>query len=114
MKMTRLQADELIARLKARQDSILRSTGKGSYRVVLERDRTTHMDFSDLPVLQARDRTEAETRVRVLGLVRSYTRAFFDKHLRGTKAPLLDGKVASEFLEAVQRFEPAKRRRERR
>src|SRR5262249_35277934 len=50
MKMTRLQAEEIVARLKARQESILRSTGKGSYHVMLAPDRTTHMDFSDLPV----------------------------------------------------------------
>ena len=110
MKMTRNQAEELLERLKARQDATLRNTGKGSYRVVLENKTTSHADFGDLPLLQSRDRAEAETRTRVLGVVRSYTRAFFDKYVRGTKAPLLDGKVASEFVEAVQWFEPAKRR----
>ena len=110
MKLTRKQAEALLQRLKARQDATLRNTGKGSYRVVLENKTTSHADFGDLPLLQSRDRAEAETRTRVLGVVRSYTRAFFDKYVRGTKAPLLDGKVASEFVEAVQWFEPAKRR----
>jgi predicted dienelactone hydrolase len=114
MKLTRSQAEELLERLKARQDATLRNTGKGSYRVVFESKTTTHADFGDLPLLQSRDPTEAETHARVLGVVRSYTRAFFDKYLRGAKAPLLDGKVAGEFVEAVQRFEPAKRPRERR
>jgi hypothetical protein len=72
------------------------------------------MDFSDLPVLGAHDRADAEARARILGVVRSYTRAFFDKYLRGTKAPLIDGQVTGEFVEAVQRFAPANRRRDRR
>ncbi len=109
MKVTRQRADEILARLRAYQDTALRSTGKGSYRVLLQSKTTTHMDFSDLPVLGARDRAEAETRARVLGVVRSYTRAFFDKYLLGAAAPLLDGNVPSEFVESVQRFRPAKR-----
>jgi hypothetical protein len=38
----------------------------------------------------------------------SYTLAFFDKYLRGMKPALLDEPPTSEFIEAVQRFEPAK------
>jgi len=67
------------------------------------------MDFSDLPVLGARDRAEAETRGRVLEVVRDYTRTFFDKYLRGMKTPLLDGKNTNPLVESVQRFAPAKR-----
>ena len=114
MKMTRKQAEEILSRLKARQDATLRNTGKGSYRVVFESKSTTHADFGDLPLLQSRDRAEAATRARILGVVRSYTREFFDKTLKGTKAPLLDGEIAGEFLEAVESFPPAKRPRERR
>ena len=114
MKMTRNQAEQLLERLRARQDATLRNTGKGSYLVVFESNTTTHADFGDLPLLQSRERAEADTRTRVLAVVRSYTRAFFDKYLRGKKAPLLDGMVAGEFVEAVQRFEPAKRPREER
>jgi len=47
MKMTRPQAEALVERLKARQDAILRSTGKGSYRVFLEDATTKHADFGD-------------------------------------------------------------------
>lgn len=112
MNMTRNQAEELLERLRARQDATFRNTGKGSYRVVLESKTTTHADFGDLPLLQSRDGVEAETRARVLGVVRSYTRAFFDKTLKGAKTPLLDGMRADEFVEKVQRFEPAKRRRD--
>ena len=114
MKMTRSQAYELLAKLKARQDATLRNTGKGSYRVVFEREKTTHADFTDLPLLQSRDSAAAETRARILGVVRNYTRVFFDKNLKGTKSPILDDNVVSEFVQTVQKFEPAKRPRLRR
>ena len=107
MKVTRQQADDILARLNAYKDRVMRSTGMGSYRVVLPRTNTTHMDFSDLPLLGARDRGEVETRARFLQVVSSYVRAFFDKSLRGMQAPLLDGKVTDPFVEAVQQFPPA-------
>jgi hypothetical protein len=44
-----------------------------------------------------------------LEVVRNYTRAFFDKYLRGMRAPLLDKKDTNPLVEAVQRFGPAKR-----
>ena len=78
MKMTRLQALEVLARLDARQDAALRNTGKGSYRVILRSEGTTHGDFSDLSLLQSRDNAEADRRARVLGVIRNYTRAFFE------------------------------------
>jgi Platelet-activating factor acetylhydrolase, isoform II len=111
MKMTRSQAYELLAKLKARHDATLRNTGKASYRVVFENKKTTHADFTDLPLLQSRDDAEAETRARLLGVVRNYNRAFFDKNLKGMKSTLLDGNAVSEFVEAVEKFEPAKRPR---
>jgi hypothetical protein len=40
--------------------------------------------------------------------VRSYTLAFFDKYLRGVKPELLDETATGEFVEAVQKFAPAK------
>jgi len=66
------------------------------------------MDFSDLPLLGARDRADAEEHAAILATVRSYTLAFFDKCLRGMKPELLDQAPTSEFVEAVQRFEPAR------
>ena len=79
--------------------------------MVIENMTTTHADFTDLPLLQAHDSAEAETRARILGVVRNYTRAFFDKNLKGMRSTLLDKNPASEFVEAVQRFEPTKRPR---
>jgi hypothetical protein len=54
MKLTRQRLDELLARLRHGHDAALQSTGRGSYRVVLDGTKTTHMDFSDLPFLGAR------------------------------------------------------------
>jgi len=107
MKVTRRQAEEILARLRGYQDRALRSTGRGSYRVVLESKTTTHMDFSDLPALGARDATEAETRWRTLEVIRTYTRAFFDKYVRGAAAPFLAAKPAGELVESVEKFPPA-------
>lgn len=109
MKMTRAQATELIAQLNARRDRTLRSTGKGSYRVLLQRNVTTHMDFSDLQVLSAKDSGELDHRTRVLALIRGYTLAFFDKHVRDRKASLLDRSTPGPILESVEKFGPAKR-----
>jgi hypothetical protein len=60
------------------------------------------MDFSDLPLLSAREPADAEKRTAILATVRSYTLAFFDKYLRGMKPVLLDQPPTSEFVEAIQ------------
>ena len=111
MKMTRSQAYELLAKLKARHDAALRNTGKTSYWVVLENKTTTHADFTDVPLLQVRDGREAETRGRILAVIRNFTRAFFDQNLKGMKSTPLDRNATSEFVQAVQKFEPAERPR---
>ena len=109
MKLTRPQADELISRLRARQRCHAAKHGQGSYRVVLESAPTTHGDFTDLPFLGAPTASEADTRARILAVVRSWTRAFFDETLRGQKQPMLANTSRREFIETVQRFPPAKR-----
>jgi hypothetical protein len=100
---------ELVAGLKAEQDAILGNTGEGSYRIRLRRDVTTHMSFSDLPVLEPGNDTEMETRTRVLRLVADYTRSFFDKYLKGAKAPLPDDPHEGEFVDSIKKFPPATR-----
>jgi predicted dienelactone hydrolase len=107
MKMTRGQIEKVLAKLKERHDEALRNTGKTSYWVVLRNKTTSHADFTDLPLLQSRDNAEARTRARLLEIIRNYTRAFFDQNLKGVKATLLNQSSANEFVEAVQRFEPA-------
>jgi predicted dienelactone hydrolase len=114
MKMTRAQVHAILARLDARQQAALINTGRGGYRVLIEAAPTTHGDFTDLPMLQSTTAAEMETRARMLGTVRLVTRAFFDKTLKGSEAPLaalVDGRVKAPFVERVQRFEPARRPR---
>jgi pimeloyl-ACP methyl ester carboxylesterase len=107
MKVTRDRANEIFARLMAYRDRALRSTGT-TYHIVLQSGTTTHMDFSDLPILSADTVIEADKHMRIMALVRDYTRAFFDRYLKKTKAPLLDEKAGSQFVEAVERLGPAK------
>jgi pimeloyl-ACP methyl ester carboxylesterase len=105
MKLTRARAAELRKRLDSRRDREFRATGRGAVRVAL----TSHMDFSDLQILGASNRTEREMRERVLSVVKSYTRAFFDLHLKGLKSTLLDGKRRDQIVDAVETYRPAKR-----
>jgi predicted dienelactone hydrolase len=111
MKLTRERVNEIRKRLDANRDRVLRATGKGAYRVVLQRSVTTHTDFTDLQVLGAPTSDERETRERIMAVVRDYTRAFFDRHLKGMRSPLLDAKVTDQFVESVERFAPGKRSR---
>lgn len=110
MKLTRERALELIERLNSPRDRALRATGRGSYRVLLRRSVTTHMDFSDLTLLSAQDSIQRKQRMRVLAVVTAYTRAFFDRHVRDRKAPLLDHSHQDDVVESVERFHPAKSR----
>jgi predicted dienelactone hydrolase len=107
MKVTRSRLKEIIAGLNAYRDRVLESTGT-TWHVILQSSATTHMDFSDLPILSASTVAEADTHNRVMAVVRDYTRAFFDKYLKGVKKPLLDGKARGEFVEVVERLGPAK------
>ena len=107
MQMSREQAQQLLARLDARQDASLRLTGGGAYRVLIDAARTTHADFGDLPFLQSTTPSEAEDRAQFLESVRAITRAFFDKALKGLRAPLLEGRGLPAVVQAVQAFEPA-------
>jgi hypothetical protein len=109
LKVTRDRATEILKRLNASRDRVLGSTGTGSYRVLLQRKMTTHIDFSDLPLLAAKDQEELQRRLDVIGVVRSYTRAFFDKYVRTMKEPLLDSGVPNPLIESVERFDPTRR-----
>lgn len=57
MKLTRERVNEIRKRLDANRDCVLRATGRGAYRVVLQRTVTTHMDFTDLQMLGATTRS---------------------------------------------------------
>jgi pimeloyl-ACP methyl ester carboxylesterase len=111
MKLTRERVNEIRKRLDGNRDRVLRATGKGAYCVVLQRSVTTHMDFTDLQILGAAPSDEYATRERIMSVVRDYTRAFFDRYLKGMKSPLLDARVPNQFVESVERFGPGKRSR---
>jgi len=109
MKMPRQRIEALVKKLDAEQEAALRNTGKGSYRARLRSDKVSHMDFTDLPLLGARDHVDAEKRFAILATVRSYTLAFFNQYLRGVNSELLkDTDPKNEFVDSVQRFEPAR------
>jgi predicted dienelactone hydrolase len=77
MHMTLEQAQQLLAKLDARQDACLRLTGGGAYRVLINAAKTTHADFGDLPFLQSTTPSEAEPRAQILESVRtSHSRVF--------------------------------------
>jgi predicted dienelactone hydrolase len=111
LKLTRDGAENLLARLHAYQDLALRSTGKGSYRIVLDRNATTHMDFSDLSLIAASATPDAERPARVMQIIRGYTRAFFDKTLKGLPAPSLEGSrfdaTRPRFVQSIEFFPPS-------
>jgi hypothetical protein len=67
------------------------------------------MDFTDLALLGARDSADAEKRTMILATVRSYVLAFFDQYLKGVNSDLLNQTAPpNEFLDTVQKFEPAR------
>ena len=109
MKLTRARITELRKRLDSRRDREFQATGKGTVRVALQRAETSHMDFSDIQILGASNRAEREMRERFLSVVKSYTRAFFDLHLKGIRSPLLVAGKRDQLVEAVQTYRPTKR-----
>jgi hypothetical protein len=111
MKLTRERVNEMRKRLDANRDRVLRATGKGAYCVVLQRSTTTHMDFTDLQILGTATSDAKETRERIMTVVRDYTRAFFDRYLKGMRSPLVEATVPNQFVESVKRFGPGKRSR---
>jgi hypothetical protein len=109
MKMPRQDIEALVKRLVADQEAALRNTGRGSHRVRLRSEKVSHMDFSDLPLLGAHDRSEAERRAAILATVRSYVLAFFDQYLRGLNSELLiETAPTNEFVDTIETFQPAK------
>ena len=112
MKVTRERAAEIIARLNADRDRVLGSTGKGSYRVILRSDLTTHMSFSDLPALSAANGEELTQRTHVMRIIQSYVLAFFDRFVRGTDVTIPGATPNSQrdpVIENIEQFASAKR-----
>jgi len=115
MEMTRAELDSLFRALAAGQDDLLSDIPGGAYRVRLEVPGVTHMSFSDEPLVEgAGDSVKTANARLALAMIRTYTRAFFDKSLLGRTETPLDRAVAfdSAFV-AVERFgRPAARPRQ--
>ena len=67
-----------------------------SYELTLHIAGVSHETFSDIPLLES-GQTEVvlKNRRRAMQLVRDYTRAFLDRHVKGSAAPLLDQPAAN-------------------
>jgi dienelactone hydrolase len=62
-----------------------------SYEVVLDTPGIIHESFSDMPLLESGQTEDSKrNRCKAMEYARSYTRAFFDRHVRSLPAPLLD------------------------
>ncbi len=93
----------LVDSLRNKKVAALASTG-GSFHVLLHFDSSSHMSFSDLPLMQAKDSAGVALAYRVLRVTCRYTREFFDKTLRGIAAPLYDGKERLDYIDLVQLY----------
>jgi hypothetical protein len=108
LKLTRQKAEDLLRRLEENHKAALRNTGGGSFDIVLTNKNTSHMDFSDLSILGARNAAEFQTRKEFLEVVEEFTQAFFSENLSGRAEALLDGEDRSGLVVRVERFKPAK------
>ena len=62
-----------------------------SYEVTLNTPGIIHESFSDMPLLESGQTEDTiKDRKRAMETIRSYVRAFFDRHVRSLAAPLLD------------------------
>lgn len=101
--MTREQVAQVRAKTRAQENTWLETVRSGSYRVVLK--GATHSSFSDEPLLLALGNpTLTAAHRRRTEIIRKYTLAFFDKHLKNKPTTLLD-RAASDYQEVtVERF----------
>lgn len=108
--MTLSELNELVNRLRQSKKTALASTG-GSYHVLLHFDSSSHMSFSDLPLLQAKNDVEAAAACQVLQVTCRYTREFFDKTLRNISAPLYDSNRRLNYIDLMQKYPKAENKR---
>jgi alpha-beta hydrolase superfamily lysophospholipase len=89
MNMTRSRYDADVARVQQNQNAAMASVAGGSYRVYIDIPSFVHRSFSDLTLL-ATDEPQKSESLANFRIAQSYTRAFFDKYLKGQQNTLLD------------------------
>ena len=112
LEMTRAENDSLLNSLQFRPDTLLADMPGGAWRVTIRVPGMTHMGFSDEPLIRAAgDSARTRSALAVLRLTTLYTRAFFDKVLRGgADTPLDRAHAVDTSLVTVERFAPHGRR----
>ena len=105
MRTTRAQYDVDVRRVQMNQNNALASTEAPSYRVLIDRPSFVHRSFSDLTLLAAyyEPKTSADAALD-FKIATSYTRAFFDKHLKRAPDTLLERAVAPYEGVRVDKF----------
>jgi dienelactone hydrolase len=105
MRTTRAQYDADVRRVQMNQNNALAGTEAPGYRVLIDRPSFIHRSFSDLTLLAVYDepKTSADA-ARDFEIATSYTRAFFDKHLKGAPDTLLERAAAPYDGVRVDRF----------
>jgi hypothetical protein len=110
MGMTLSELTALVNRLRQDKKTALAATG-GSYHVLLQFDSSSHMSWSDLPLLQAKTDVKTAAAYRVLQVTCRYTREFFDKTLRNKAAPLYNGIQKLDYIDTVQQYPKARKKK---
>lgn len=101
--MSLQELNALVKRLREDKQAALDATG-GSYHVLLHFDSSSHMSFSDLPLLQAKTDEETAAARRVLQVTCRYTREFFDETLHKVNSTLYDGTERLNHIDLVQKY----------
>src|SRR5262249_55927715 len=105
MNTTRSQYDADVARVQRNQAAALASVKGGSYRVLIDIPSFVHRTFSDLTLLAADDGPQRDESLANFRIAQSYTRAFFDKYLKGQRDTLLDRPSSPNARVRVDRWE---------
>jgi len=91
--------------LRPIRQKFCQSVKADSYEVTLHIAGVSHETFSDIPLLEG-GQAEAtlRNRRRAVQLVRDYTRALLDRHVKGSAAPLLDQPAANSDEVELTRY----------
>jgi len=108
LQMTRAEYDSVRSEIEAGPTWLLADIRGGAYRITLTTPGMTHMSFSDEPVITAAgDSGKMSNALLALRIINTYSRAFFDKALRGQVGAALDSPAEgdSAFV-TIERFGP--------